>query len=130
MIGMWSEFSQTYLFYVFIFTSLAFSIPIFFIPLTWAKLMQWKIPDDTDLTVYFARCLGSFALVFAYFIYIAATTGEGEVLMFQILTAFSVFMVGLHVYGALKRIQPITETLEIGLWSLLIILNLLFYPAV
>ncbi|MEW8452751.1 MAG: hypothetical protein AB2686_11660 [Candidatus Thiodiazotropha sp.] len=128
MIGIWSEFSQTYLLYFFVFTTVAFSIPIFFFPLAWARLMRWSIPEDTDLVLYFGRCLGSFALVIAYFIYQAAATGFGELLIFQILISFSAIMVGLHIYGALKHIQPITETLEIGLWTLLFFLSLAFYP--
>jgi hypothetical protein len=130
MIGIWGEYSQTYLLYFFIFTTIAFSIPIFFFPLTWAKFMRWTIPEDTDLVLYFGRCLGSFSLVLAYFIYQAATTGTGETIIFQILASFSVFMIGLHIYGALKRIQPITETIEIGFWILLLFLSLAFYPEV
>ena len=38
-------------------------------------------------------------------------------------------MFGVHVYGAIRRIQPITETLEIGFWMILFGLNVLFYPA-
>jgi hypothetical protein len=38
-------------------------------------------------------------------------------------------MIGLHVYGALKRAQPITETMEIGLWIVLFVLALAFFPA-
>jgi uncharacterized membrane protein len=34
-----------------------------------------------------------------------------------------------HVYGAIKNIQPITETLEIGFWMILFVLNVLFYPS-
>ena len=37
-------------------------------------------------------------------------------------------MVVLHIYGAIKKIQPITETLEIGLWVGLLFLSLAFYP--
>jgi hypothetical protein len=37
-------------------------------------------------------------------------------------------MVGVHIYGALKRIQPITETYEIGFWLSLAILTLMFWP--
>ena len=32
----------------------------------WARAMQWNIPDDTDLAVYFGRCLGAFILIEAY----------------------------------------------------------------
>jgi hypothetical protein len=37
-------------------------------------------------------------------------------------------MIILHVYGALKRSQPITETLEIAMWVVLVLVSLAFYP--
>ncbi len=128
MIGMWGELSQDYLWVFMIATTVAFAVPIFFFPITWARLMQWEIPEETDLTVYFARCLGSFALVLEYLLYQAVTTGVGEVLVFQFLIGLCGFMVLLHIYGAIKRIQPITETLEIGLWVTLLFLSFAFYP--
>jgi hypothetical protein len=130
MIGMWNEFSQDYLMFLMIGTTLAFSIPIFFFPLTWAKIMRWTIPEQTDLAVYFGRCLGSLALVMEYCTYQAATNGIGEVTIFHIWIGMCTFMVGLHIYGAIKRIQPMTETLEIALWVLLLFLSLAFYPKV
>ena len=45
------------------------------------------------------------------------------------LLATIALMFVVHVYGAVKRIQPITETLEIGFWMILLVLNTLFYPA-
>lgn len=128
MIGMWNELSRDYLMFVMIVTTLAFSIPIFFFPLSWAKIMKWTIPETTDLTLYFGRCLGSLALVIEYCTYQAATTGVGEALIFQLWIGLCAIMVGLHIYGAIKRIQPLTETVEIGLWVLLLFLSLAFYP--
>jgi len=37
-------------------------------------------------------------------------------------------MVLVHVYGAVKGIQPITETLEIPLWAAAVLLFALFFP--
>ena len=37
-------------------------------------------------------------------------------------------MIAVHGYGGLRGIQPLSETLEIVYWALLIILTLLFYP--
>ncbi|HBA67342.1 MAG TPA: hypothetical protein DCZ48_14415 [Methylococcaceae bacterium] len=130
MIGMWNEFSQDYLMFLMIGTSLAFSIPIFFFPLTWAKIMKWTIPEQTDLVLYFGRCLGSLALVLEFCTFQAATIGTGEVLIFQYWIGICSFMVGLHIYGAIKHIQPIIETIEIGLWVVLLFLSLAFYPEV
>ena len=128
MIGMWSELSQSYLMFLMVGTTIAFSIPIFFCPLAWAKLMKWTIPEQTDLVLYFGRCLGSLALVLEYCTYQAATTGAGEVLIYQFWIGICSFMVALHIYGAIKQIQPITETIEIGLWVLLLFFSLAFYP--
>ncbi len=130
MIGMWNDYSQNYLMFLMILTTLAFSIPLFFFPLTWARVMKWTIPEQTELVLYFGRCLGSLALVLEYCTYQAASTGIGEVLIFQYWIGLCVFMVALHIYGAIKRIQPITETLEIGLWVILLFLSLAFYPEI
>ena len=37
-------------------------------------------------------------------------------------------MVIVHIWGAVLRIQPVTETIETVFWVLLLILNFLFYP--
>lgn len=128
MIGIWSEFSQNYLMVFLIGSTLFFGLPIFFCPLAWARLMRWTIPEHTDLAVYFGRCLGAFILVMEYFVYQAASTGIGSAWIFQFMIGVFGFMLALHVYGAIKRIQPITETLEIGLWILLLFCSLAFYP--
>lgn len=48
---------------------------------------------------------------------------------FDILFVVFALMFVVHVYGAVKRIQPVTETLEIGFWMILFVLNILFYPS-
>ena len=55
-------------------------------------------------------------------------TGTGLVFTFQVLLAVAAFMIVVHVWGALLRIQPISETLEIGMYSGLALLTVLFYP--
>jgi len=37
-------------------------------------------------------------------------------------------MGALHAYGAIKKIQPVTETVEIILWVVLFLVTLCFYP--
>lgn len=128
MIGMWSEYTHQYLLYFGIGTAVAFCIPLFFAPLLWAKLFMWKQPADTDLTVYFGRCLGALGLVIDYIVIQAARTGEGVTVVIEGLYILFALMVVLHIYGAVKKIQPITETLEIGLWAGLFVLNLAFHP--
>jgi len=37
-------------------------------------------------------------------------------------------MIVVHVWGALLRIQPVSDTLEIGMYGGLALLTILFYP--
>lgn len=128
MLGLWSTHSQTFLLVLAITTTLVFALPIFLCPLTWAKLMRWQVPTHTDLAVYFGRCLGAFILIVELLMLRAALTGEALHTTFEVLAAVALFMVVVHVYGALKRIQPLTETLEIGFYAGLFVLTLLFWP--
>ncbi len=52
----------------------------------------------------------------------------GLVLTFDALFAVYVLMIGVHVYGAVRGIQPMTETLEIAFWAALLLANTLCYP--
>lgn len=128
MIGLYSAHATTYLLVLMISTTLLFGLPIFLVPLRWARLMTWKIPQDTDLAVYFGRCLGAFILIIELVLLRAALSGADLWLAFDLMFCVYGFMIVVHVYGAWRRIQPITETLEIGFWILLALLNLLFYP--
>ena len=109
-------------------TTVLFALPIFLAPLRWARWFGWKIPQETDLAVYFGRCLGAFILVVELLMLRAAVTGTGLALTFQILLAVATFMIVVHVWGALLRIQPISETLEIGMYAGMAVLTILFYP--
>lgn len=128
MIGIWSAHAQTYLLVLCIATTLVFAAPIFLVPLSWARLMRWKLPEHTDLAVYFGRCLGAFILIVEGLMLRAGLTGEALLTTFEVLAAVGLFMVAVHVYGALRRIQPWTETLEIGFYAGMFIVTLMFWP--
>lgn len=128
MIGVWSEHAATYLLVLGIVTALVFATPLFLVPLRWARVFGWSLPGDTDLAVYFGRCLGGLALAVDALVLRGALTGVGVAFAFQVLILAGVMMVIAHAWGALARIQPLSETLEIGFWALLVILSLLFYP--
>lgn len=126
--GIWAEHGATFLRVLVIATTLFFALPIFLVPLHWARLMRWRIPQDTDLAVYFGRCLGAFILIFEGLAWRAASGLEDLQTVFKMLLAIAGSMVLVHVYGALRRIQPWTETLEIGFYAGLFWLGLRFYP--
>ncbi|WP_454019113.1 hypothetical protein [Azospirillum sp. Marseille-Q6669] len=129
MLSIYAQHAQTYLLVLMISTTLFFALPIFVAPLAWARLMLWRIPQDTDLAVYFGRCLGAFILIVEFLMLRGATTVEATAYAFDVLFGVFGLMLAVHVYGAIRRIQPITETLEIGFWALLLLLNTWFYPA-
>jgi len=89
----------------------------------------WVIPEQTDLAVYFGRCPGAFILIVELLMLQAAVNGAGLAFTFQILLAVAAFMIVVHVWGAQLRIPPVSETLEIGVYGGLVLLNILFYPA-
>jgi hypothetical protein len=128
MLGFWGAHARTYLLLLMAVTTAVFALPIFLAPLKWARWFGWRIPQQTDLAVYFGRCLGSFILIIELLMLQAAVTGTGLIITFQVLLAVSAFMIVVHVWGALLRIQPISETLEIGMYSALALLTILFYP--
>lgn len=129
IIGLWAAHTQLYLLVVTISTFVAFSLMILFKPLLWARLVGWNIPADTDLTIYFARCLGSFAVVVNLLMLRAALTGVGVETILQLFALFSLLMVLVHILGALEHSQPKLETYEIGFWAMLVLLSLMFYPS-
>jgi hypothetical protein len=128
MLGIWGAHARTYLLFLMAVTTVVFALPIFLVPLRWARWFGWKIPQQTDLAVYFGRCLGAFILIVELLMLQAAISGTGLVFTFQILLAVSSFMIVVHVWGALLRIQPISETLEIAMYGGLALLTVLFYP--
>jgi hypothetical protein len=129
MIGVWSAHAQTFMLVFVILAMLLFVLPMIFAPLFWARMLQWNIPDDTDLAVYSLRSLGSLGLAVLLVTFRAATTGEGLVFVYELFIPFFALMVLVHIYGAIRKIQPITETLETGFWLIMLILALCFMPS-
>ena len=95
----------------------AFVGPILLAPLRWARVMRWTVPDDTDLTVYFGRCLGAAALAIVYVVFRAAPAPEQHPLVFDLIITTSALMAVVHVWGALRRAQPWTEDAEIIMYA-------------
>ena len=129
MIGLWNTHAQGYLLVLMAVTTVTFALPLFIAPLAWARLFHWRLPGETDLAVYFGRCLGAFVLIVDAVMLRAGATGEGLGFTFQVLLAVATLMIVVHVWGALQRIQPITETLEVCMYAGIFILTILFYPS-
>jgi len=128
MLGLWSAWSEVYLLTLCGVTTLVFALPIFLVPLAWARRFGWRIPQDTDLAIYFGRCLGAFILIVEALMLRAGTRREERNATFQVLLGVAALMVLVHIWGAVLRIQPLSETLEIGMYSGMFLLSVLFYP--
>lgn len=128
MIGMFSEHSSTFLRVTAVLTALAFSIPIGFAPLAWARAFRWTVDAQPDLALYFGRCLGMLALIHSLAAWHVAGQAHLQPFFFAMLIGITVLLALVHVVGAMQKVQPWTETAEIPFWGGLALLALLFYP--
>ena len=128
MIGVWSGHAHAFLLVATVLSALGLSLPIFLAPLAWARRFGWTIPDHTELAVYFGRSLGALAVTINLLTLRAALTGAALATAFEVTLVVSVLMVVVHVYGALRRVQPVSETIEIGFWAAIALLALACWP--
>lgn len=128
MIGVWSAQAQAFLLVASALSAIGLSLPILLAPMAWARRFGWTIPDHTDLAVYFGRSLGALAVTINLLTLRAALTGVALVPAFEVTLVVSLLMVVVHVYGALRRVQPVSETIEIGFWAAIALLALACWP--
>jgi hypothetical protein len=128
LLGYWADHAQTFALCVMVLTTSLFALPIFVAPISWAKWFLWRILEDTDLAIYFARCLGGFILILELALLRAVLTGEGIIFAYQFLLCAAFFMFLTHLVGLLQRIQPWTENVEVIGYAALFALTWMFYP--
>jgi hypothetical protein len=128
MIGAWSSASDLFLRLIALGSLALLALPLLLVPLAWARVLRWPLPDETRLAIYFGRCLGAVIGVLASFAFVAAGEPPVQPFFFQIAIANFALMVGVHAWGALRHIQPWTESAETLVWLGLVALALLCYP--
>lgn len=129
MIGIWSNYSSTLLFWFPVVVLIAFALPMLLAPLTWARIIGFTLPTHTDLAVYFGRSLGVAAIGVCVMCFMASKTPAAQPLVMDGLIVIAVLLTITHIHGAVMKIQPLMETLEIGFWAGLSCLLLAVYPA-
>ena len=129
MIGVWSEYSSTFLVVFAAIVVVAFALPFLFAPIAWGRLIGFKLPEQTDLAVYFGRSLGAAALGISLICYMASQNPGAQPLVFDGLILISAVLTITHIHGAVMKIQPLIETLEIPFWFGLMLLQIAVYPA-
>ena len=128
MIGSWSDYSDAFLVLVGFGAFALLGIPLLVRPLVWAAVLRWSSAADDDITVYFGRSLGAVVCVVSVFAIVAARDASVQPFFFQITAATFALTAAVHVWGAVRRIQPRTETAETLVWIGLFVVTLLCYP--
>ena len=129
MSGPLSDYASVFLLVVGIGSLALLAVPLVVAPLDWARVLRWDAPLDADLIVYFGRCLGAVIGVLAVAALFAAGNPTVQPFFFGIAIASFALMVIVHAWGALRGIQPRTETLETGGWLALLVVAVLCFPA-
>jgi hypothetical protein len=105
---------------------LVYGLPLALVPLRWAKWFLWEMPADINdeqhvplhqLAEYFGRCTGALAITITLFAMRAASDPAAHPYVLEIIFIACLGMTLVHVYGALRQIQPWTENAEILLYA-------------
>lgn len=128
MVGIWGSHTSVFLQVVAVFGSVVFTLPIFLVPFRWARVLGWRIPDEADLALYFGRCLGAVGCVVAGFALYVSGRPTLQPLFMQLLIGICAALTWVHILGAIQRVQPMSETIEIAFWAGLTVVTLCFYP--
>ena len=110
------------------FVLLAFGLPLLLCPMAWARRIGWTIPQEKDLANYLGRSLGGVVMALIIMAFRAAFDPWKYRFVFDLSVIIGIFMVGVHLYGFVKKNQPLIEHLEIVMYSLLSLLAWHFYP--
>lgn len=104
-----------------------YAMPLFLFPLRWARWFAWNVPtENTDLTVYFGRCLGGLALTALFMMLQAVPEPVTHRDAFTMVAWIGALMTIVHIWGAARRAQPWTEDVEIALYAMMTGLSLYF----
>lgn len=94
-----------------------YALPLLFVPLRWARVFRWELPERSHLTIYLGRCLGGVALAVVVFVFRAVPDPRSSRVLFDLVTLMTGILALVHVWGAIRRIQPWTEHAEIVLYA-------------
>lgn len=106
----------------------AFALPLLLSPLRWAKALRWRVPADSDLSLYLGRSLGALAVTFTLGGIRAAFDPWRNRILFPMAAVAAGLLTLVHIVGAVQRRQPWTETAEILLWGATTVGTVAFYP--
>jgi hypothetical protein len=109
------------------FMTVAVVLPLLLVPLGWARTVGWKLPEESNLTVYFARSLGAVAAALCTGIARAATDVAAHTVVIELSIVAGGLLTVIHIVGAVQRRQPPAETAEILVFAGLTVAMILVY---
>ena len=98
-----------------------FALPLFLDPYRWARAFGWRTEPETDVGLYFGRCLGAVATAACVQAALAARDPDGHRSYFRFAEVSGWLLAAVHVRGLLERRQPPIEHAEIVGWAALAI---------
>jgi uncharacterized protein YjeT (DUF2065 family) len=107
---------------------LLYGLPLLLAPFAWARAFRWATNERDDLARYFGRCLGAVAIAICLACLRAAPHPRANAILFQLIAGAGFLLTIVHVWGAVERRQPWTETAEIALYAALTAVSLWLAP--
>ena len=94
-----------------------FALPLLLDPYRWARAFGWRKEPETDVGLYFGRCLGAIATAACLQGARAARDPERHRAYYEFSEAAAWLLAAVHVRGLLERRQPPIEHAEIVGWA-------------
>jgi len=105
-----------------------FALPLFLDPYGWARRFGWRKEPETDVGLYFGRCLGAMALASCVQAIRASRDPERHRAYFEFSETAAWLLAAVHVRGLVERRQPPIEHAEIIGWSAMALAARRFAP--
>jgi hypothetical protein len=90
-----------------------FALPLLLDPYRWARAFGWRAEPETDVGLYFGRCLGALATATCFQAARASRDPAAHRGHFELLESAGWLLAAVHVRGLLERRQPPIEHAEI-----------------
>ena len=100
-----------------VFFTPVFALPLLLKPYAWAKAFGWKKEKETDVGLYFGRCLGALATSFCVQGARASRDPVTHRSFFGFAEIAAWLLAAVHVRGLLERRQPPIEHAEIAMYT-------------
>jgi hypothetical protein len=91
-----------------------FALPLLVDPYRWARAFGWKPEPETDVGLYFGRCLGALATASCLQALRASRDPAGQAGYYEFAEAAGWLLALVHLRGLLERRQPPIEHAEIA----------------